>query len=143
MASGLRPLATLKSCLSCILVEHLQTPIIGPPSMKVKEMENFLNKRARRDANSLIWMPQAEAMKTPCLFHFWGWANSLFPLFALWGNKNWPPCMNVKKMEIFWNKRGYKGCKWSDLNTPGTENPLSHPLLELDKFSFPIIGPHG
>ena len=27
-------------------------------------------------------------------------------LLALWGNKNWPPCMKVKKMENLKNKRG-------------------------------------
>ena len=43
--------------------------------------------------------------------------------------------MKVKKMENFQNKRGLKGCKWSSLNVPGTENPLSHPLLE---FSFQL-----
>ena len=36
---------------------------------------------------------------------------TLFPLLSLWGNKNWPPSMKVKKMENFQNKRGLKGCK--------------------------------
>ena len=31
-------------------------------------------------------------------FQFSSWVNSLFSLFALWGNKNWPPCMKVKKL---------------------------------------------
>ena len=30
-----------------------------------------------------------------------------FPILALWGNKN---CMKVKKLQIFQNKRGLKGC---------------------------------
>ena len=72
-------------------------------------------------------MPQA--LKTLCLIHFWGWENSLFPLLALWGNKNWPPSMKVKMMENFQNKRGLKGCKWSSLNCPCTENPMSQPFL--------------
>ena len=83
-------------------------------------------------------MPQA--LKTLCLIHFWGWKNSLFPLLALLDNKNWPPSMKVKKMENFENKSGLKGCKWSSLKAPGTENPLSYPLLRLKKFPFPIIG---
>ena len=29
------------------------------------------------------------------------------------------------------------------LNTPGTGNPLSHPVLELDDNPFPIFGPMG
>ena len=64
-------------------------------------------------------------------------------LLAFWGNKNWPPSMKVKKLEIFCNKRGLEGYKWSSLNVPGTENPLSHPLLGLEEFPFPIIGPLG
>ena len=60
-----------------------------------------------------------------------------------WGNKNWPPSMKVEKLKIFWDKRGSKGCKWSSLNAPGTQSPLSHPILKLDDFPFPIIGPLG
>ena len=86
-------------------------------------------------------MPQA--LKTLCLIHFWGWKNSLFPLLAIWGNKNWPPSMKVKKMETSLNKRGLKGYKLSSLSAPGTENPLCHPLLGLEEFPFPIIGPLG
>ena len=71
------------------------------------------------------------------------WKNFPFPLLALWGNKNWPPSMKVKRMEIFQNKRGLKGCKWSSLNAPGTENPLSHSILELGEFPFLIIGTLG
>ena len=36
-----------------------------------------------------------------------------------------------------------EGCKWSSLNAPGTETPLSHSILKLDEFPFPIIGPLG
>ena len=57
--------------------------------------------------------------------------------------KNWPPSMKVKKMENFWNKRGLKGCRWSSLNAPGTEHPLSHPLLGLEEFPFPHYWPSG
>ena len=86
-------------------------------------------------------MPQA--LKTLCLIHFLGWVNSLFALLALWGNKNWPPSMKVKMMENLQNKRGLMGCKWSSLKAPGTENPLSHPLLGLEEFPFLVIGPLG
>ena len=37
--------------------------------------------------------------------------------------------MKVKEMENFQNKIGSMGCKWSSLNAPGTENPLSHSIL--------------
>ena len=59
------------------------------------------------------------------------------------GNKNWPPSMKVKKLKILWNKMGSMGSKWSSLNTPGTENPLSHSILKLDESPFPIISPLG
>ena len=77
------------------------------------------------------------ALKPLFLIHFWGWMNSPFPLLALWGNKNWPPNMKVKKLENFQNLKGAKGCKWSSLNSPGTENPLSHAFLEVRDFPFP------
>ena len=61
---------------------------------------------------------------------------SLFPLLALWGNKNGLPSMKVKKLKIFQNKMGLKGCKWSSLNAPGTETPLPHPYWKLQEFPF-------
>ena len=42
--------------------------------------------------------------------------------------------MKVKKMEFLQDKSGLKACKWSSLNAPGTENPLSHSLLGFEKF---------
>ena len=69
--------------------------------------------------------------------------NFSLQLLALWGNKNWPPSMKVKKLEIFQKVRGAKGCKWSSLDASGTQTPLSHPFLELDELPFPIIGPLG
>ena len=67
----------------------------------------------------------------------------LFPLLALWGNKIGLPSIKVKKFENCQNKSGSTGCKWSSLNARGTENPLSHPILRLEEFPFPIIGPLG
>ena len=32
-----------------------------------------------------------------CLIQFWSWVNSLFPLLALWGNKNWTPQYESEK----------------------------------------------
>ena len=44
------------------------------------------------------------------LFNFEvGWISH-FPLLALWGNKNWPPSMKLKKLKILWNKMGLMGC---------------------------------
>ena len=47
------------------------------------------------------------------------------------GNKNWTPSMKMKKLENFLNKSGSRGCKWSRLNGPGTQTPLSHSILKL------------
>ena len=68
-------------------------------------------------------MPQA--LETLCLIQFWSWIIALFPILALWGNKNWPPSMKVKKLKKFGNKSGSMGCKWSSLNATGTGDPLS------------------
>ena len=61
---------------------------------------------------------------------------SHLPLLALWGNKNGLPSMKVKTLENFQNKIGLKGCKWSSLNAPGTQTPLSHPYLKVEEFPF-------
>ena len=91
--------------------------------------------------SDIVGMPQA--LKTLYLIHFLGWKNSLFPLLALWGNKNWPPSMKVKKLEIFECKRVLMGCRLSSLNAPEPENPPSHPLFGLEEFPFLTIGPLG
>ena len=39
--------------------------------------------------------------------------------------------MKVKKLMISINKMGSKGCTWSNLNSPGTENPLPYPISRL------------
>ena len=74
-------------------------------------------------------MPQA--LKPLSLIHFLSWENFPFSLLALWGNKNGLPSMKVKKLEKCQNKIGFRDCKWSSLNAPGTETPQSHPFLEL------------
>ena len=38
---------------------------------------------------------------------------------------------------------GLTGCKWSNLDAPGTETPLSHPYLDLGELLFLIISPLG
>ena len=86
-------------------------------------------------------MPQA--LENTTLIQFLSWVIPHFSLLAPWVNKNWPTSMKVKKLENYQNNRGLMGCKWSGLNAPGTENPLSHPLLGLDEFPYPIIGPLG
>ena len=85
----------------------------------------------------------ASGTQTLYLIHLLGWKNYLFALLAFWGNKNWPPSMKVEKLEKFQTLMTSKGCKWSSLNGPGTETPLSHPVLELCDFPFLQISPLG
>ena len=93
-------------------------------------------------------MPQA--LKNPCLIHFWSWEISLFPLLALWGNKNWPPSIKMKHFEKFQNKIGSKCCRWSSLNAPGTEiligfkkpDLLRNPRLHLQSAYFGTFSRH-
>ena len=42
-------------------------------------------------------------------------------------------------METFQIEIGLEGCKWSSLNVPGTETPLSHPILKLDESPFQLL----
>ena len=86
-------------------------------------------------------MPQA--LKSLCLIQFWNWKNSLFSLLALWGSKNWPPSIKIKQIENCQIKIGLKGCKWSSLNAPGTQAPLSHSLLEWDFSLFSLLALWG
>ena len=46
--------------------------------------------------------------------------------------------MKVKKFKKFQNKMGLKVYKVSTLNTPGTETPLSHSLLESFLFEAEV-----
>ena len=85
----------------------------------------------------------AQALKPLSLIHIGKGKFSQLPLLALWGNKNWLPSMKWKKLKIFQNKMGLKGCKWSSLKAPGTETPLHHPILRLEDFPFLQISPLG
>ena len=65
---------------------------------------------------------------------------SVLPLFGV--IRNWTshfPSMKGRKVDNFWNKFRLTGCKWSNLNAPGTETPVSHSLL--CESLFPISSP--
>ena len=47
--------------------------------------------------------------------------------------------MKNKKVEHFWDKISLTGCKWSNLNAPRSETPVSHSLL--GDSLFPIFSP--
>ena len=46
--------------------------------------------------------------------------------------------MKVKKVEICWEKISLTFRKWSNLNAPTTETPVSHPLLGTTVEMFPL-----
>ena len=83
-------------------------------------------------------MPQA--LKTHSLIHFWVCENSLFSLLALLGNKNWLPSMKVENMKIFWNRMGWEGCKWGNLNAQGTQTPFCQPQKNVPACSHTLTG---
>ena len=89
-----------------------------PPSVKVKKMENSENKRGLMGCK---WSSlNAQALKTLCFIQFQSWVNSHFPILALWGNKNSPPSMKVKKLQTLM-------LKWSAHHT--IDWALSFPRL--------------
>ena len=82
-------------------------------------------------------MPQA--LKILCLAQVGRVPFSHFQPSCLWCNKNWPPSMKVKKLENMGNKIGLICCKWSSLNAPGTNKPLSCSGWENSIFSFSAL----
>ena len=51
-----------------------------------------------------------------------------FHFLLFLGNKGkCAPHYESQELEEFQNKIGLKGCKWSNLNAPGTEALVSHP----------------
>ena len=63
----------------------------------------------RKGLNGLQMVPFENCLNAPSFES--PWSNfefgriPLFPLLALWGNKNWLPSMKVKKNEIFLEQR--------------------------------------
>ena len=82
-------------------------------------------------------------------FSFLIFSSCCFPPSSLWGIKNWfimGGCRargKAEKVESFWNKISLSGCKWSSLNAPGTESPVSHSGWENFIFSFSAFLPLG
>ena len=80
--------------------------------------------------------------KTPLSHPFMKLGESPFLTISPLGyNKNWPASMKVRKMKNYQNKMGLKCCKWSSLNTLGTEKSCFYSLLENDLiylFSTPL-----
>ena len=100
--------------------------------MKVKKLENLYHKSGLKGC---IWSRMnAPGTPTPLSHPILKLGEFPFPIISplgLWGNKNWPSSMKVKKLENLHPKSGLKGCKWSRMNGPGTKNPLPHPFLKF------------
>ena len=86
----------------------------------------------------------SEAPKTLCLIHFLGWENSLFPLLALWGNKNWLSRMKVENLEKNSEQNGLKGLQVVQFECPRHWNPSVSSILGDGKFSqLPLLALWG
>ena len=88
-----------------ILKMEFSLPIISPlgnknwpPSMKVKKLETFQNKGSLK---GFKWSSlNAPGTKTPLSHPILKLGEfPIPPLLALWGNKNWPRSMEVKKVQ--------------------------------------------
>ena len=51
-----------------------------------------------------------------------------------------PPSIKFRKVEIFWNKISLTDCKWSSLQAPGTETPVSHSSISFGRFLEARLG---
>ena len=104
---------------------------------KGEKIENFRNKMGLKGCK---WFSlNAPGTQTPLCHSILDLDYSLFSLLDLWGNKNWPSSIKVKKIESVWNKMGLKSCKWLSLNAPDTQTPLFHSILELDYSFFSLL----
>ena len=99
--------------------------------MKGNNVEFFWNKISFTGSN---WSnapstetPVSHPLLSESVFPFSAPAPSFLPL---WGNKELElPSMKGKKVDFFWNKISFTGCKWSNMKARSTETPVSHPLL--------------
>ena len=106
---------------------------LGLPVWYVKCWKIIGTKLAERAANGPIWMPQVQ--KPLCHIHLWWIPFSHFQ--PPWDNKELGlPVWYVKCCKIIGTKISRTGCKWSNLNAPGSETSVSHPFLVNSLFSF-------
>ena len=106
-----------------------------PPSMKGKKLQKFGNKKGLMGCK---WSSlNAPGTGNPLSHPILKLGDCPFSkILALWGNKNCPPSMKVKKVEKFGNKSGLMGCKWSSLNVPRTSRSFYHPIWKLKDYPF-------
>ena len=114
---------------------------IGLPVWRWKRWNNFGMWEVQRAAKGPVWMPQA--LKPLCLIQFWSWKNSLFPLLALWGNKNWPPQYEGEKDGIIWECERCKGLQMVQFECPRHPNPSVSSNFEVGWIPFSHYWPSG
>ena len=99
-----------------------------PHSIKMKHIKNCQYKMGLKGCKwSTLNVPNVPGTQTPLSQSVLELDFSL--ISSLWGNKNWPPSIEIKQIENGQNKMGLKGCKCSSLNAPGTQTLLSHSVL--------------
>ena len=64
-----------------------------------------------------------KALKPLCRIQFWNRKNSLFPQVTLWGNKNWPASMKVKRNWNLSEQNGLKGLQMVEFDCPRLSYP--------------------
>ena len=57
-------------------------------------------------------------LKVASLIQFMSWVIPLFPILALWGNKNWPPSMKVEKAGKILRQDGLRGVQMVQFECP-------------------------
>ena len=62
--------------------------------------------------------------------------NYLQPLLGLWGNKNWPSSIRVKKPEKFSEQKELKGLQMVQIEWSRYSNPLVSTKLGIERLSF-------
>ena len=63
-----------------------------------------------------------------------------FLIFSSGVIRNGIPSIKLRTIENFWDKISLTGCKWSSLNAPGTDTPVSHSFLGESLFLiFPSL----
>ena len=105
----------------------------GLPSIKVKKVENFLNKRGLIGCKWFsLNAPGTENLLCHSVLKL---EEFPLPIIGLWGKKIGIPSMNIREEKRFPSKVGY-GLKWSFVNVPDTQAPCSLQFSRILQISF-------
>ena len=113
-----------------------------PPSMKVEKggkiwKQKWLNKLQMVEFEChRHWKPSVS-------FSFGVGTISLFPLLALWGNKNWPPQYEGEKVWIISEQKGFKRMQMVQYECPKHWKSSVSFTFEVGRLSFTHYWPSG